>query len=341
MSTVTLIIPTLNEEQNIQPLLTRIEKIRSVDYALQVLFVDDASTDGTVNAIKSWRDPSWVNVLERTGKPDLTQSVLDGVSQTDSDFILVMDADLSHPIEKIPELLQPLISGTHDLTVGSRYVKGGGSDDWPLHRRLLSWGGGVIGRVLCDVKDTTSGFFACRRECFDRLDSGAAGYKILMEILVSGIDQLRVKEVPIRFTDRIHGESKLSSKQMIEYLRRIVALSGGAASITTASRFAAVGATGVGVDFAVFLSLIHWFHLPAGSAHVFSFLVALVSNYTLNSIWSFRYEHDQWQSWLVRGSKYALTASLALTLRGGVLTVFIDLFHWSPTLAIFPAILAA
>ena len=184
MHSATIIIPTLNEEQNIDLLLSELCNIQLDDCKLDILFVDDQSTDKTVDKIYQWKTKfSNISVLQRTGTPDLSLSIIEGVSTVSTDYIVVMDADLSHPINKIPNLLAPIINNTHDVVVGSRYVKGGGISNWPLRRRFLSWFGGLPARVLTDVKDTTSGFFACKKECFNNIDSNARGYKILLEML--------------------------------------------------------------------------------------------------------------------------------------------------------------
>ena len=198
MHSATIIIPTLNEEANIDPLLEKITKVRVPDCNINILFVDDQSTDNTIERIHAWsKQNSNIACLVRNSAPDLTQSILDGVNHCKTDIIMVMDADLSHPADKIPNLLNPILNDTHDVVVGSRYVKDGGVAEWPLHRRLLSWVGGLPARILTDVKDTTSGFFACRKQCFQEIDSHACGYKVLIELLASGLDKFRVTECPI------------------------------------------------------------------------------------------------------------------------------------------------
>ncbi len=341
MSSVTIIIPTLNEQDNIDPLLEGLTKVTVADCDIKLLFVDDQSKDNTIDKINAWSERfSWISVLQRTSKPDLTQAILDGVSASKSDYILVMDADLSHPIDRIPHLLQPIINDTRDVVVGSRYTKDGGIADWPIHRRFLSWFGGLPARVLTDVKDTTSGFFACRKECFSNIDQGAKGYKVLLELLASGLDKFRVTETPIIFTDRILGESKLSSKQLIQYFQRLLELSGGRVSGPTTGRFMAVGLLGVVIDALFFQSFLNngW---SISSAHISSFFIAATFNYLFNSIWSFKYTHSSFNSWLTKAIKYIYFSLLALTIRGGMLAIFINLLNISPSLAIYPAIIAA
>lgn len=341
MNSATIIIPTLNEEQNIDPLLEQLSGISLPNCTINILFVDDQSSDNTIAKIKTWHEQdARISALQRVGVADLTQAILDGVASVDTDFVLVMDADLSHPVKQVPSLIQPLIDNTHDVVVGSRYTKHGGIDNWPIHRRFLSWFGGLPARVLTDVKDTTSGFFACRRECFSSIDSEAKGYKVLLELLASGLDQYRSTEVPIVFTDRVLGESKLSGKQLIQYFQRLLQLSGGRVSGSTTSRFITVGILGVVVDALFFRTFISngW---TVSNAHITSFFIAATFNYILNSIWSFKYSHDSLVSWIKRAITYVFFGLLALTIRGGVLAAQINLFHIDPNIAIFPAILSA
>lgn len=341
MSSATIIIPTLNEQDNIDPLLEGLTKITIENCDLKILFVDDQSKDSTIEKINAWSKRfSWISVLQRTSTPDLTQAIIEGVTTSESDYVLVMDADLSHPIERVPYLLQPIIDDTHDVVVGSRYTKDGGIADWPAHRRFLSWFGGLPARVLTDVKDTTSGFFACRKECFKNIDQDARGYKVLLELLASGLDKFRVIETPIVFTDRVLGESKLSGKQLIQYFQRLLELSGGRISGSTTGRFMTVGILGVVID-ALFFQLFLSKGWGISNAHISSFFIAAGFNYIFNSIWSFKYIHDSFKSWLFKAIKYIYFGLIALTIRGGVLAILINLLNISPSLAIYPAIIAA
>lgn len=227
MNSATIIIPTLNEEDNIDILLKDLNAIEIPNCTLDILFVDDQSSDNTITKIQDWQNKyNHIHYLQRNTTPDLTQSVIDGVKACKTDFILVMDADLSHPIDSISDLLAPLLSNQYDISIGSRYIRGGGIKSWPLKRRLLSWVGGLPARIITDVNDTTSGFFACKRQCFDLISNEAKGYKILIELLAASLDQYRRCEVPITFTDRVYGESKLSGKQVSQYISRLTELSG-------------------------------------------------------------------------------------------------------------------
>ncbi len=335
-----LIIPTLNEAVNIDPLLSNLFLANRVEVAnFEVIIVDDGSTDGTQEKVAHWATTHNVRLIERHASPDLTASILDGVRVANHEVIVVMDADLSHPPERVIDLARPVLDGSHDIVIGSRYVTGGSTENWPFYRRWLSRAGGWLARVICDVNDATSGFFAFRKELVQNMPEKARGYKILLELLMSGKEKLRVKEIPICFRDRTRGNSKLSFAHNLIYLQRLITLAGGTASVHTASRFAFVGFLGVFVDVLIFQLLI----TQVGGlalAHIASFITAATFNYTLNSKWSFRLHHGgqlRWKMFL----RFLTVGLFALLLRGGVLAWLIHTWNIPVEWAIFPAILTA
>jgi dolichol-phosphate mannosyltransferase len=337
-----VVVPTLNEADNIDPLLIRLSALDLPAGSFEVIFVDDGSTDGTPGKIRAWEDRAdarlRVRLLERCEKPDLTRSILAGVALARSDVIVVMDADLSHPPERLPALVAPVLDRSHDVAVGSRYVAGASIVGWPLHRRCLSRIGGWLARPLCDVNDATSGFFAFRRELASAIAERAHGYKILLELLMAGQGKLKVVEVPICFHDRARGTSKLSFLHQWTYLQRLMTLAGGTVSVSTASRFTAVGLLGVAVDALLF----QWL-MSSGAglalAHIMSFFAAVAMNYSLNSKWSFRRHHEGHLRW-DQFSRFFTVGVFALLMRGGILALLIDGWHVPSFLAIFPAIAA-
>lgn len=333
-----MVVPTLNEADNIDPLLTRLLALDLAPDSFEVIFVDDGSRDGTPDKVRAWEGRANVRLLERREKPDLTGSILAGVALARGDVIVVMDADLSHPPERLPALVAPVLDGSHDVAVGSRYVAGGSTEGWPLHRQWLSRLGGWFALPICDVSDATSGFFAFRRELAATIAARAQGYKILLELLVAGQGQLRVVEVPICFRDRTHGTSKLSFHHQWTYLQRLMTLAGGTVSFGTASRFAAVGMFGVVIDALLFQWLMS---RGAGLAlaHIMSFFAAAAVNYSLNSKWSFRPHHAGFLRWRHFG-RFLTVGIFALLMRGGVLALLVYGWHVPSMLAIFPAIAA-
>ncbi len=333
-----IIVPTLNEVDNIDPLLSSLLALNLPTDNFEVIFVDDGSYDGTPEKIRSWEKKANVRLIERHEKPDLTASILSGVAIARSNVIVVMDADLSHPTDRLTAVVEPVLNGSHDVSVGSRYVPGGGTEGWPLHRQWLSRIGGWLARPICDVHDATSGFFAVRKDLITTIARRARGYKILLELLVAGYGKLRVVEVPICFHDRKHGISKLSFSHQWTYLQRLITLAGGTVSINTASKFAVVGLCGVLVDTLLFQILVVY-ESGLAQAHIISFFAAATVNYFLNSKWSFRAYHDGHLRWS-QFSRFLMIGMFALLLRGGVLALLVYGWHVPASLAIFPAIAA-
>ena len=206
---ISVIIPTLNEAENIAPLLRRI--MQSQPIADEIIFVDDGSVDGTRERIRSWANSAPVRLIERDNSSlGLSGAVIAGARAARGDLLVVMDADLSHPPEKIGELLRPVAAGTADMVIGSRYVKGGSTPGWPIWRKIMSRIAAGFAYPLTGVHDSMCGFFAIRRTTLLELTPSATGFKIAFEAIVHGGKQLRVIEIPIVFRDRARGTSKMS-----------------------------------------------------------------------------------------------------------------------------------
>lgn len=206
---ISLIVPTLNEVDNIEPLLARIARVQPAPD--QIVFVDDGSTDGTQGRIRSMAGSTGIKLIERD-QPSLglAGAVVAGAQAARGEWLVVMDADLSHPPEKITELLRPLMEHRADIVIGSRYVKGGTTPGWPLWRKTMSRSAAALAYPLTGVHDSMCGFFAMPRKLLLELTPAATGFKIAFEVLVQGGRNLRVIEVPIAFRDRARGISKMS-----------------------------------------------------------------------------------------------------------------------------------
>lgn len=225
MPTITVIVPTLNEVENIDLLLKRVLSTRqscSIDF--DILFVDSASTDGTCDRVLDWQEREPVHLLRLDTNMGLAGAVIAGARYTSSKYILVMDADLSHPPEVIPKLLRPLLEGTDDMVIGSRYVEGGSIPDWPFSRKLFSRIATLPALIFCGVKDPLAGFFAVERRKLTELSDSVPGFKIGLAILAEYGKDLRVTEIPIEFRDRDFGESKMNYWVVFDYLKQLLSL---------------------------------------------------------------------------------------------------------------------
>jgi dolichol-phosphate mannosyltransferase len=214
---VLIIIPTYNERENIPLIIPEIKKV--VPYA-EILIVDDNSPDGTSQIAKELsKSISGINILDRTEKEGLGKAYIAGFKwalEKDYDLILEMDADFSHNPEYLPDLIKA--ADEADLVIGSRYLNGTVNVvNWPLERLLLSYFGNIAARKIAGIKimDCTGGFKCFRAETLRSLDldsiaSSGYSFQVEMNFYVQKAN-LKIKEVPIVFKDRILGESKMSS----------------------------------------------------------------------------------------------------------------------------------
>lgn len=222
---LTVIVPTLNEEANIQPLLARIFEQNTAALQIEVLIVDDGSTDGTCESVLAFDQSRPVRLLRREHPAGgLAGAVLAAAAEARSRWILVMDADLSHPPERIGDLVAPLLDRSYDMVIGSRYVGGGRTPGWPWWRRFMSRTACLMAWPLSRLHDPLSGFFATERASLVQCKTDAAGFKIALELIVNAQRGFRVMEVPIVFRDRERGESKIRFGVLVTYLQRLVVL---------------------------------------------------------------------------------------------------------------------
>ncbi len=221
-----VVLPTFNEAQTIEEVLRR---TRAALPATSVLVVDDGSPDGTADiAEKVGAELGRVEVMRRSAPMGLGDAYRAGFAwglAQGADVMFEMDSDLSHDPAALPTLLAAVEK--NDLVIGSRYVPGGSIPQWGLHRRLLSRGGNVYSALMLGVpvKDMTSGFRAYRAELLRRMDLNtvrADGYGFQIEMTYRAAQRgARITEVPIRFIDRELGQSKMSSRIVVEALELV------------------------------------------------------------------------------------------------------------------------
>jgi len=218
-----VIIPTYLEAENITVVLAQ---VRDAVPDAEVLVVDDGSPDGTADLAEGFgAEHGAVSVLRRPGKAGLGSAYRDGFAwglERGVEVLVEMDADLSHNPGTLPRLLEPIESGEADLSIGSRYVLGGAVPNWPTHRLLLSKWGNRYARLALGlpVNDATAGFRAYRADALRTIDLGevaAEGYAFQIEMAYAMWRRGHtVVEIPIAFTDRVRGTSKMSGRIVVE-----------------------------------------------------------------------------------------------------------------------------
>jgi dolichol-phosphate mannosyltransferase len=290
---VTLVIPTFREADMIPHLAARLSALRdTAPWDLEVLLMDDDSRDGSAERVAALGLP-WFQLITRTTERGLSFAVLDGLARSRSEFLVVMDADLSHPPEKIPELLAALDGGA-DLAVGSRFVEGGTTaDDWGLFRWLNSRIATFLALPLTHLEDPMSGFFALRRTTFAAgRDFDPIGYKVMLELIIKCRCRI-VVEVPIHFGTRVHGHSKLTFPEQLRYvrhLRRLYTYKFGTWSHF--GQFLLVGLTGLVVNLAV-LTLLLRLEVTERVAVASAIGLSMLWNFALNRRFSFSYARER------------------------------------------------
>ncbi|MFW2387002.1 MAG: polyprenol monophosphomannose synthase [Polyangiales bacterium] len=223
---ISIVVPTYREADNLGLLAAAVdEALSGAGHEYELLFIDDDSQDGSEQVCEELSERLPVRLVVRKGERGLATAVIHGISVASGEFVVTMDADLSHPASAIPAMLELLHSGKNDFVLGSRYVEGGSiHDDWSVFRRLNSVVPSLLAKPLCPLKDPMSGFFAIRRaDMPDPNCLSPIGYKIALEIYVKGEFE-KPAEIPIHFSDRQHGESKLSLKEQLNFVRHLARL---------------------------------------------------------------------------------------------------------------------
>jgi dolichol-phosphate mannosyltransferase len=286
--TVSIILPTYNEFENMKVIIPRLyELFINENINGEIIVIDDNSPDGTGDIVDELSKKFPVRVFVRKNERGIATAVMKGFELAIGEIIVVMDADLSHPIDKIPDMINPIIENRCDATVGTRYMEGGGKEKWPLIREIISKGAGFLARGVTTLSDPTSGFLAIRKSMVETAKLDPIGWKIVLEVIVKA--NPRIIEIPIIFTDRLKGKSKLTFKVYLEYLRHLWQLYRYKYPIINQFiKFSLVGLSGLIIDTIILMGLVEHLSFDPRFASIFAFSGALSWNYLFNRIWTFK-----------------------------------------------------
>lgn len=284
-------VPTFNERDNAPVLFERIgAALERIPF--EVIFVDDDSPDRTWQTVRSLaQNDTRVRCIRRIGRRGLSGACIEGILSSSAPFVAVMDADLQHDETRLSAMLALLQDGEAELAVGSRYVGGGSADSFSSTRASGSRFATEIARRLLHVEiaDPMSGFFMVRRDCFEELAPSLSeqGFKILLDVIATAKGQLRTVEVPYTFGTRMHGESKLDSLVVMDFLGLVLAKMTRDLVSLRFLLFAFVGGIGLLVHLATL-----YFALALGAAFALAqgiaAFVAMTGNFLLNNRLTYR-----------------------------------------------------
>ncbi|HIK37392.1 MAG TPA: glycosyltransferase [Geminocystis sp. M7585_C2015_104] len=347
---LSLVIPTYNESENIPRLIPQLcELLGSIlSDKYELIIVDDDSPDFTWKIAQDLAvNHPPVRVIRRRGEKGLSTAVVRGWQEARGEILGVIDADLQHPPQTLLLLWQEIEKGA-DLAVASRHVEGGGVSDWSVTRRFLSRSAQILALIILPevasrVSDPLSGYFLIRRRCLQGKTLNPLGYKILVEVLARG--RIRwIGEVGYVFQERQEGESKVTFREYIDYIRHLVRLRFCLWQESRFFRFAFVGFTGVFVDmfFLFLLSDPTTLALPLTRSKILAAQLAIVNNFLWNDAWTFgdvARKQPGIRKKIRRFLKFNSICLAGLILNVLFLNVFFNWFKWNRYLANLMAII--
>ncbi|WP_141734622.1 GtrA family protein [Oligoflexus tunisiensis] len=330
---VFLVLPTYNERANIGRMISSLDQVfQTLRHDMNILVVDDNSPDGTQDVVREYQTTRPYLHLITGQKQGLGKAYIRGMEEAlrlGADAVFEMDSDFSHDPWDVPRLLKALEDGA-DFVIGSRYVPGGSIPaEWSTYRKLNSKFGNIVARYVAGiypVRDCTAGFRCIRARVLQDVDLATIrtqGYGFQVSLLHAAyISGARIREIPVKFTDRVEGESKLGFQDIIEFI--VNAWSIRLRGLETFARFCVVGFSGVIVNLGLF-SLLHAAGLSKYIASPLAIEASILWNFTLNHKWTFAQRQNQRRT-AIKGLQFNLVSLVSLGISFGTFVLLSHLF---------------
>lgn len=325
-----VVLPTLNERDNLAPLIARLDDALGPS-GWEAIFVDDNSQDGTADEARllSLSDPR-IRVIQRIGRRGLASAAIEGMLATAAPYVAVMDADHQHDPRLLPQMLAILQAGAADVCVASRFAEGASTAAWgqPDRERRSGWANRLARRLTgVRLTDPMSGYFMLPAQTVRALAPhlSGIGFKILLDILSTSPDTLRVRELPLAFAARAHGVSKLDRAVVFEFLVGLYDRTIGRVIPTRFALFGTIGAVGVIVHLAVLALCYRLLGTSFLTGQAAAVLVALTFNFALNNQLTYSDKRLTGFAALVGGwVKFALTCAVGAFANVGVAEALVE-----------------
>lgn len=320
-----VVVPTLNERDNVAPLVRAIKNALD-GHACEIIVVDDDSPDGTADAVRELgRKDIRVRCIQRLGRRGLSSAFLEGALSTAAPVVALIDGDMQHDETLLPAMLATLRREDLDIVIGSRYTEQGGFGDWTESRIRSSELATRIAKRLTGVplSDPMSGFFVIRsalvRDLAPRLSG--VGFKVLLDIFLTARTTLRFRELPYRFRSRQTGQSKMDMKVLLEFAELLIDKWVGRVVPAKLVMFSLVGSFGVSVHLAVLSILFKWLSVDFQAAQTVATLTAMTFNFTLNNVFTYHDRRLAGWAWVQGWFTFSLASLVGIVANVGVASV--------------------
>jgi dolichol-phosphate mannosyltransferase len=328
---LSVVVPTLNEVGNIEPLLERIS-VALAGIEWEAIFVDDGSTDGTPELLTSLAQADRrIRMIRRIGRRGLSSAVVEGALASTTPIVAVIDADLQHDEKILADLYRAIARDGSELAIGTRYAGNGSTGEWGEDRLKISRFATALASPIMKTRmsDPMSGLFAVRRdillEAAPRLST--VGYKILLDLVASHPRPLKLAEVGYTFGTRQHGESKLDEMVALEYVELLLDKAIGRFVPVKLVQFGAIGMLGVGVHLALLYLSMNVVGASFATSQTAAVLGAMTFNFALNNKFTYRDRQLKGLAWIGGLFSFYLVCSLGAVGNVGIGSLVYEKFH--------------